>query len=67
MHWKDKALTALMQSYKISDTTYYFPHQDATVRFIDDEWYLRALEITREHVSEIYSTETYYEEDEENA
>jgi len=62
MHWKDKALTALIRQYKVSDTTYYFPYQDMTVRFIDGVWYLGSITITREHMSEIYSTELYHED-----
>lgn len=65
-HWKDKALTALILSYRISDTTYYFPHQNTTVRFIDGKWYLRSDEVSRGHVADIYSTEIYFEEDEED-
>lgn len=66
MHWKDKALTGLICCYKISPTTYYFPHQDTTVRFIDGKWYLSGHEIIHEHVWEIYCTEMYFEEDEED-
>jgi hypothetical protein len=66
MHWKDGALIALIGSYRISDTSYYFPHQNMTVRFIDGAWYLKTVEISREHVAEIYSTEIYFEEDEED-
>lgn len=66
MHWKDAALIALIRSYKFSDTTYYFPHQNMTVRLIDGAWYLKTAEISREHVAEIYSTEIYFEEDEKD-
>lgn len=66
MHRKDTALIALICSYKISDTTYYFPHQNMTVRFIDGAWHLKTDETSREHVAEIYSTEIYFEEDEKD-
>lgn len=66
MHRRDTALIALICSYKISDTTYYFPRQNMTVRFIDGAWYLKTDEISREHVAEIYSTEIYFEEDEKD-
>lgn len=66
MHRKNGALIALIGSYRISDTTYYFPHQNMTVRFIDGAWHLKTDEISREHVAEIYSTEIYFEEDEED-
>lgn len=66
-HWKDKALLALMQPYKTAETDYYFPHQNMTVSFIGEKWYLRGLEVTREHAAEVYTTELYFEEDEEDA
>lgn len=62
-HWKDKALLALMWPCKTTETDYYFPHQSMTVSFIDERWYLRGLEVTREHVAEIYTTELYFEEE----
>lgn len=67
MYWKDKALLALIRPYKISDTDYCFLHQNMIVSFIDEKWYLKGLEVAREHVAEIYITELYFEEDEEDA
>lgn len=66
-HWKDKALLALMWPYKVSETDYNFPYQNMDVSFVDEKWYFRNLEITREHVAEIYTTELYFEEDEKDA
>ena len=66
VHWKDKALLALMWPYKITETDYHFPHQNMTVSFIGEKWYFRGLEVTREHAAEIYTTEFYFEEDEKD-
>ena len=49
--------------YQISDTTYYFPAQEITVRYIDGEWLFHMTSISCKHVWEIYSTERYFEED----
>lgn len=65
-YWKDTVLLALMWPYKTTETDYLFPHQNMTVRFIDEKWYFSGLEVTREHVAEIYTTELYFEEDEKD-
>lgn len=65
-HWKDKSLLALIWPYKVSDTDYHFPHQNMDVSFVDKKWYFRGLEVTREHVAEVFITEFYFEEDEKD-
>lgn len=57
------ALLGVLQPYRISDVTYYFPNQDITVRYINDTWLFDMTEISQKHVWEIYSTERYFEED----
>lgn len=61
--WRNEALRALLLPYQVSDTTYYFPEQKITIRYIDGEWLLHTTPITKKHVWEIYSTELYFEED----
>ena len=36
------------------------------VSFVDKKWYFRGLEVTREHVAEVFITEFYFEEDEKD-
>ena len=56
-------LLGALLPYKISDTTYYFPAQDITIRYIEGEWLFHMTPISCEHAWEIYSTERYFEED----
>jgi len=56
-------LLGALLPYQISDSTYYFPAQEITVRYIDGEWLFHMTPISCNHVWEIYTTERYFEED----